>query len=181
MRKITGNISTIVSNGYAEKELTFVLCNKYDNEINMFEDDGQIVPTSLKATTDANGNFEIVLFETEKSPLDIFYIMTFVDETIKPKKLYIPIGTSDINFIKTLIKTPAYMKDFISLNSTNTKSNINKILIENLEKYLFGDENLIPQNQKKIIEYFILYADGKVENQDMKIFDKHLATIIGEQ
>jgi len=175
MRKVIGNISTIVSNSYASKAITFVLCNKYGKEINMLEDDGQIVPTNTTATTDANGNFNIHLFETEKSKLSLFYTMSFVDVTISPKRLYIPEGTTDINFLKTLIKTPDSIKNYIAQNTTLTEDEISETFVENLENYLIGNRENISQEQIKLIKYFILYADGKIENPLMQLFDEHLA------
>jgi hypothetical protein len=174
MRTINGNIKILADEDYANKKISFVICDGYGNPQSSLSLGGQIA-TKKTITTDIDGNFSVILYETNSATTSMFYKMKFIDnEDIDDIKLFIDKGDTPIDFLRLIFPTPD-LKMFYE--QTNDQITFKNIAIEVLDRF-FVNENLFETpDQKRLVDEFIRYADGLKDSELMEELDKYLATI----
>lgn len=175
MRTITGNITLLTDQHYANKSIDFVLCDKYGKALNAFDLGGQIA-TKKTITTDEDGNFSVELYETEEADISMFYKMQFKEhEDIEDIKLFIQKGEESADFLKFLFPVPDLSMFYEEKNGVIYFKKDVVILIDN---FLIGNYQFVSNLEKKLIEEFIKYADDKNENKVAQALDELLGKIV---
>lgn len=174
MRTVIGNIKILASNDFANKKLTFILCDIYGRKINssLSEHLGLITKTT---STDANGNFSIDLYETEESVIPMFYKMQFIENTdINDIKLFIQKGNTQIDFLKQLFPFPKLNMFF---ETKNEKLIFHDMVHELFERYFINEDIFVNSNEKNLLDEYIKYADNIRDSELMEKLDKYLGDI----
>lgn len=173
MRKVTGNITTIANTDYANSKIEFILCDYYGRKTNAIDDNGQIA-TSKTISTDEAGYFEIELYETELSPVPIYYKMSFNDPSIEDIKLFVQKGKEDIDFLKLLLPIPNFEMWY---KQQNQKIVFDDMIVSLFDRF-FVNENIFTNSfEKKILDEFVRYADKIRDTELMRKLDKFLGEI----
>ncbi len=174
MRTITGNITILADEQYANKNLEFILCDKYGNPLSTLDVNGQIA-TKQTTQTDENGYFSIILYETEDSEIPMFYKMKFKDnEDIEDIKLFIQKGTESIDFLKLLFPMPSLQMFYEDINGNIV---FKEIVLEIFERFFVNENIFINNDEKNLIQEFVNYADEIRDSEIMEKLDEYLATM----
>jgi hypothetical protein len=174
MRTITGNIKILTDEQYADKTIEFILCDKYGNKLSTLDVSGQIA-TKKTIQTDANGNFTVVLYETEESEIPMFYKMVFVDNVdIEDIKLFIQKGEASIDFLKLLFPMP---KLEMFYENVNMEIEFKDIVFDIFERFFVNENIFINNDENNLIQEFIKYANNTRDSEIMQKLDEYLATI----
>ncbi|TLS99946.1 hypothetical protein [Aliarcobacter cibarius] len=174
MRTIIGNIKILTTDDFANKKLTFILCDLYGRKLNSFDLENKVA-TIKTTTTDSNGNFTIELYETEKSNNPMFYKMQFLENTdIDDIKLFIQSGTNPIDFLKLLFPYPKLNMFF---ETKNEQIIFNDMVYGLFERYFTNEDIFVNLNEKNLLEEYVKYADGVRDSELMDKLDKFLGGI----
>jgi hypothetical protein len=174
MRTITGNLTLLVDEQYANKNIQFILCDKYGNPLSTLDVNGQIA-TKKTTQTDENGNFAITLFETEESEIPMFYKMVFVDhEYLEDIKLFVQKGTEAIEFLKLLFPMPKLQMFY---EDSNGQIHFKETVFDIFERFFVNENIFINNDENNLIQEFIKYADNTRDSEIMEKLDQYLATI----
>ncbi len=174
MRTITGNIKILADENYSNKNLEFVLCNLYGKPISTLDTNGQIA-TKKTTKTDDEGNFEIILFETETSNIPMYYKLIFKDNPdIEDIKLFVQKGDSEIDFLKLLFPVP---KLNMFYENKNQKVIFHDMIVGLFNRYFTNEDIFINLNEKNLIDEYLRYADNIRDSDLMNKLDKFLGEI----
>ncbi len=172
MRKILGNIQNY-TNTFNNVEVTFLFCDKYGYETTYFENNKLL--ENITVSTDANGDFEVELYETLKHKKRFHYRIK-IENKILPIKLFIPEGDTSLNILKVdkFEKNLELFYEYIEKDeSYKFMVGIEDIFI----KYFFGENDFFNKDENNLINAFINYADGKNDRKDMKALDEYLGSL----
>lgn len=173
MRTITGNIK-ILTEDFANKKLTFTLCDLYGRKINTLDINN--ITTAVKtAITDNQGEFKIELFETEESTIPMFYKMQFLENTdIDDIKLFVQAGTTSIDFLKLLFPYPK-LNMFFEIK--NEKLIFDDMVFELFERFFTNENIFVNNNENNLLQEYVKYADGIRDSELIERLDKYLGDI----
>lgn len=174
MRKVIGNIKSAFNIDYKSKNITFTLCNKFNQAI--LKPIGNFIPLSIEITTDENSNFEVELYETNSSKIHMHYTMQLQEIKLLPVKLYISEGPETIDF-KNLITPQADLSSFYYLNE-NGKYIFDSETILLIDKFFIHQNCFTTGKEDELFCEFVKYADGLINSNEMKALDELLGNVI---
>lgn len=179
MKNITGTVIQTNNQPYANKKIVFALQDRYERNVAAMSKDGQII-ASQEVTTDANGAFSVFLESLDAFKFDYFYKMSF-DGTIAPLKLFVYGGLAAVvDYKKCLLKQPRLdmFYEFVEQTQEYRFTTDMELLFET---FFAGENEFFKQDENNLIETYIKYADGKIDNDAVMALDEYLATITGEE
>ncbi len=175
MRTIIGNIKTVFNVEYANKQIVFILCNKYNQPI--LKPINTLLPLKIETKTDENSSFNIELYETNSSKINIHYLMKFEnDSDLLSIKLYVPNGTKEIQF-NNICTPKADLSSFYYLNE-NGKYIFNKETIVLMDRFFIHEKCFTTGKEDELCCEFVKYADGLIHSNDMQALDELLGNEI---
>jgi len=175
MRKIIGNISKVFNIDYVNKSITFILCNKFNQPI--LKSINNFIPLNIEVTTDENSSFEIELYETNTSIVEVHYLMEFENSSnLPPIKLYVSQGVNEIPF-QNLLTPQADLSSFYYLNE-NGKYIFDSETILLIDKFFVYQNYFTTGKENELFYEFVKFADGLIDSDEMKALDELLGNII---